>query len=121
MLPPPSSNIELTLCGAGALLIRVGLGWYASGTARSKNAAGAGWAVLHARGGAAALAAAIIVGPRTGKYNHDGSSNLIPGHSVPMASVGVILMLAGWVPYLLAATMLNRGLTSHTAGNILLA
>ena len=45
---------------------------------------------------------------RSGKYNRDGSSNFIPGHSVPMASVGVLLMLAGWAPYVLAAPRWSR-------------
>src|SRR5256712_361582 len=80
-----------------------------------------GAAVLHVTGGVAAFAIAFIAGPRAGKYNRDGSSNLIPGHSVPMVSVGVLLMLAGWIPYLLAATWLHGGLTDHTAMNILLA
>ena len=81
----------------------------------------AGASVLHVTGGACALAGAWVVGPRSGKYNRDGSANLIPGHSVPMASVGVMLMLAGWVPYVLFAAMLHGGFTSKTPGNVLLS
>src|SRR5206468_859868 len=80
-----------------------------------------GSAVLHVAGGAAALAAALIVGPRSGKYNRDGSSNFIPGHSIPMMSIGVILMLAGWAPYLLAATSIHGGFSDAAAMNVLLS
>src|SRR5437867_3389265 len=118
MYNPSSNELTLSALASGALLVRVGLGWYAAGASRSKNAGGA--ALLHVAGGACALIAAIIVGSRTGKYNRDGSSNLIPGHSVPMLSVGMLLMLAGWVPYLLAATYLHGGLSPRTAMNVLL-
>ena len=78
-----------------------------------------GASVLHVVGGLAALAGAVIAGPRSGKYNRDGSSNLIPGHSVPMASVGVLLIFAGWLPYMLAASALHGG-TSRVALNVVL-
>jgi ammonium transporter, Amt family len=61
----------------------------------------AGAAAIHLTAAATALVAAIIVGPRSGKFNRDGSSNAIPGHSLPLASSGVLLMVAGWIPYLL--------------------
>jgi Amt family ammonium transporter len=66
----------------------------------------AGATVIHVTGGLCAAAGAVLVGPRSGKYNRDGSSNFIPGHSAPMASVGVMLMFAGWAPYVLAATLI---------------
>jgi Amt family ammonium transporter len=47
------------------------------------------------------MVAAVLVGPRMGKYNRDGSANAIPGHSVPLANVGMLLVLAGWLPYVL--------------------
>jgi Amt family ammonium transporter len=81
----------------------------------------AGASVLHVTGGLAAAVAAVLIGPRTGKYNTDRSSNFIPGHSIPMLSVGAILVLAGWVPYLFAATSLTGGLTQQTAINVLLS
>jgi Amt family ammonium transporter len=68
-----------------------------------------GASVLHVVGGIFAAAGAVIVGPRQGKYNTDRSANFIPGHSVPMASLGVMLMLAGWLPYLMAAGALHGG------------
>ena len=81
----------------------------------------AGAAVLHFSGGLFAGVGAWLVGARTGKYNRDGSSNLIPGHSVPMASVGVILIFAGWLPYVLGAAALNGGFSSKTPMNVVLA
>ncbi len=80
----------------------------------------AGASALHVVGGLAAGSAAIIAGARSGKYNRDGSSNLIPGHSVPMASVGVMLMLAGWLPYMLAASLMHSA-AELVAINVLLA
>src|SRR5688500_17782376 len=75
----------------------------------------AGATVIHVAGGLCAAAGAVLLGARTGKYNRDGSSNFIPGHSAPMASVGVMLMLAGWVPHVLAATLLPASATGATA------
>jgi Amt family ammonium transporter len=78
--------------------------------------------VIHVAGGLCAAAGAVVVGPRTGKYNRDRSSNFIPGHSAPMASVGVMLMLAGWVPYVLAASMaMNHSIAGRAAMNVILA
>ena len=61
----------------------------------------AGAAAIHLGGAAAALVFVFFLGARMGKYNNDGSSNAIPGHNVPMASVGVLLLFIGWIPYLL--------------------
>ena len=221
-MPPAETQHLILALACGALLIRVGMGWYAAGQSRSKNAAGAalrnatdmavaalafwafgaailngdwalifdarghagaavfvqlvfvliatapvvgavaersrffpslvapallaglivplaarwawdGWlrrlgfidhggsAAIHLTGGLCAAVAAVLIGPRTGKYNRDGSSNFIPGHSAPMASVGVTLMLAGWTPYLLAASALNATLAPRAGMNALLA
>lgn len=56
----------------------------------------AGSAAVHAVGGFAALAAAIILGPRQGKYNSDGTANAIPGHNLTLASVGAFILWFGW-------------------------
>ena len=69
---------------------------------------GGSW--LHVSAAACALAAVVIVGPRTGKYNRDGSASMIPGHNVPLAGAGVLAILAGWVPYLIGCAFLNRDL-----------
>tara|TARA_R110002049_G_scaffold72490_7_gene187501 strand:- start:55280 stop:56782 length:1503 start_codon:yes stop_codon:yes gene_type:complete len=55
----------------------------------------AGSSVVHAFGGFAALACAIILGPRTGKYMPSGITP-IPGHSMPLVAIGVFLLWLGW-------------------------
>ena len=55
----------------------------------------AGSTLVHAVGGAAALVMAILVGPRKGKYTDSGIKP-IPGHSMPLAAVGVFLLWFGW-------------------------
>lgn len=56
----------------------------------------AGSTVVHAVGGFAALIGTILVKPRIGKYNPDGSANAIEGHSIPLASLGVFILWFGW-------------------------
>ncbi len=56
----------------------------------------AGSSVVHAVGGFVALAGAIILGPRIGKYNKDGTPNPIPGHDIPMAILGTFILAFGW-------------------------
>jgi ammonium transporter, Amt family len=56
----------------------------------------AGSAAVHAMGGFAALAGAMVLGPRIGKYNADGSSNAIPGHNLTLAAVGAFILWFGW-------------------------
>lgn len=56
----------------------------------------AGSTVVHGFGGAAALAAVMVLGPRLGKYTKDGKIKPILGHSMPLAAVGVFLLFFGW-------------------------
>jgi len=70
----------------------------------------AGSAAVHAMGGFAALAAAMVLGPRIGKYNSDGSSNAIPGHNIPLAAVGAFILWFGWFGF-------NPGSTLAAVGN----
>lgn len=56
----------------------------------------AGSSVVHAFGGFAALACVIILGPRKGKYTSDGKIKPILGHSMPLAAIGVFLLMLGW-------------------------
>ncbi len=56
----------------------------------------AGSTVVHMTGGVAALVGAAILGPRTGKYRPDGSPRAIPGHSMPLVVLGVLLLFFGW-------------------------
>ncbi len=68
----------------------------------------AGSTVVHSIGGWAALAGAVVLGPRMGKYGKDGKVKAIPGHNIPMAAVGVFVLWLGWFGF-------NPG--STTAGN----
>lgn len=56
----------------------------------------AGSTLVHAAGGFAALAAVILLGSRHDKYRKDGTMNVIPGHSMPLAAMGVFLLWFGW-------------------------
>ncbi len=56
----------------------------------------AGSTLVHGVGGAGALAGALILGPRIGKYAKDGTVQPIPGHSMPLATIGVFLLWFGW-------------------------
>ncbi|MEM1028107.1 MAG: ammonium transporter [Planctomycetota bacterium] len=56
----------------------------------------AGSTLVHAVGGAGALAGALLLGPRLGKYAADGTVQPIPGHSMPLAAIGVFLLWFGW-------------------------
>jgi len=56
----------------------------------------AGSTVVHLVGGSAALIGTIILGPRIGKFNGDGAPNVIAGHSIPLASLGVFILWFGW-------------------------
>ncbi len=56
----------------------------------------AGSAVVHAVGGFAGLAGAMVLGPRLGRYTADGKPVAIPGHSLPLATLGVFILLIGW-------------------------
>jgi Amt family ammonium transporter len=56
----------------------------------------AGSTVVHSVGGWAALAGAIVVGPRLGKFSKKGKARAIPGHSIPLASLGVFILFFGW-------------------------
>lgn len=55
----------------------------------------AGSTLVHACGGAAALAMAVLIGPRKGKYTTEGIKP-IPGHSMPLAAIGVFLLWFSW-------------------------
>ncbi len=56
----------------------------------------AGSSVVHSVGGWVALAGAIVVGPRIGKYTTDGKAKAIPGHNIPLAALGVFILWFGW-------------------------
>ena len=56
----------------------------------------AGSTVVHSVGGWSALAGAIVLGPRIGKYAKDGSIKPILGHNIPLAALGVFILWIGW-------------------------
>ena len=56
----------------------------------------AGSTVVHSVGGWAALAGAIVLGPRLGKYMKDGKIRPILGHNMPLAALGVFILWLGW-------------------------
>ena len=65
----------------------------------------AGSTVVHSVGGWAALAGAIVVGPRIGKYAADKSSVRIPGHSVVLMALGVFVLWFGWFGFNAGSTV----------------
>ena len=64
----------------------------------------AGSGVVHAVGGVAALAGAIVLGPRVGKFGADGKPRAMPGHHIPMAMLGALILLFGWFGFNAAST-----------------
>jgi len=56
----------------------------------------AGSTVVHLTGATAGFAGLLLLGPRIGKYSRDGKPNAIPGHSMPLAQLGVIILWFGW-------------------------
>ena len=56
----------------------------------------AGSTVVHYQGALAGLAGALLLGPRLGKFDHDGKPNAIPGHNMAFTTLGVIILWFGW-------------------------
>ncbi|GAB4458969.1 MAG: ammonium transporter [Armatimonadaceae bacterium] len=75
----------------------------------------AGSTVVHSTGGWLALAGAIVVGPRLGKFGRDGKPNAIPGHSLPMAALGVFILWLGWFGFNPGSTMAATETIGHIA------
>ncbi len=59
----------------------------------------AGSSVVHAVGGFSALAGAVVLGPRLGKFKKDGTPTALPGHHIPMAILGTIILVFGWMGF----------------------
>jgi Amt family ammonium transporter len=70
----------------------------------------AGSGVVHAVGGITALAMAIIIGPRIGKFRRDGTPNAIPGHDIVIVLLGCFILAFGWFGF-------NPGSTLGAAAN----
>jgi Amt family ammonium transporter len=65
----------------------------------------AGSTVVHSIGGWAALAGVIVLGPRLGKYNADGTVKPIPGHNMTSATLGALILWLGWFGFNPGSTM----------------
>ncbi len=65
----------------------------------------AGSTVVHSIGGVSALVGAWLLGPRIGRFNRDGSANPIPGHSLPLATLGVFILWFGWYGFNAGSTL----------------
>lgn len=65
----------------------------------------AGSSVVHLTGGIAALAGAIVIGPRLGKFDSDGKPKAIPGHHIPMAVIGCFILAFGWFGFNAGSTL----------------
>lgn len=80
----------------------------------------AGSSMVHLTGGAAALAAVLVLGPRIGKYGKDGEPRAIPGHSIPFAIAGVIVLWFGWFGFNGGSTLGISGGLAETVGTVLM-
>jgi len=84
----------------------------------------AGSTVVHSVGGWLALAGAIVLGPRIGKYGKDGKPRAIPGHSLSLAALGVFILWFGWFGFNPGSTNIGDGeigrvaVTTNLAGAI---
>ncbi len=70
----------------------------------------AGSSVVHMVGGVAALAGALVLGPRLGKFTRDGKPVAIPGHHIPMAIVGTFILAFGWFGFNPGSTLAGTDL-----------
>ena len=71
----------------------------------------AGSTVVHSIGGWLALAGALVIGPRIGKFAPDGTPKAIPGHNLPFAVIGGFILWLGWFGF-------NPGSTTTFDGNL---
>jgi Amt family ammonium transporter len=70
--------------GGGWLQVNIGMQDFAGST------------VVHLIGATGALAALLLLGPRRGKYTAEGKPRAIPGHSMPLVGLGVLILWLGW-------------------------
>lgn len=69
----------------------------------------AGSAVVHSVGGWLALAGAIVLGPRIGKYGPDGKAHAFPGHNLVIGALGVFILWVGWFGFNPGSTTIGEG------------
>ncbi|MGE5808861.1 MAG: ammonium transporter [Nitrospirota bacterium] len=70
----------------------------------------AGSSVVHMVGGVSGLAGAVVLGPRMGKYRANGTPVAIPGHHIPMAIVGCLILFFGWFGFNSGPALADGGL-----------
>ncbi|MEN9230028.1 MAG: ammonium transporter [Thermostichus sp. DG02_5_bins_236] len=94
-----------------AIIYPISGGWAWNGLFADYNGGSTGWlenlgyidfagsGVVHLVGGAAALAGTLVLGPRLGKYSAAGDPRAIPGHSLPLGMLGVLILWLGWIGF----------------------
>ncbi len=75
----------------------------------------AGSTVVHSVGGWLALAGAIVIGPRIGKYGPDGKARAIPGHNMALGALGVFILWLGWFGFNPGSTTTGDGTIGYIA------
>ncbi|MBR4677827.1 MAG: ammonium transporter [Bacteroidales bacterium] len=75
----------------------------------------AGSTVVHLCGGVLALAGAIVLGPRVGKYDKNGKSKAIPGHNLTLCALGVFCLWVGWFGFNPCSTVAATGFDNATS------
>jgi ammonium transporter, Amt family len=78
----------------------------------------AGSGVVHSVGGVTALACAMIVGPRIGKFNRDGSANAILGHDISAVLIGCFILAFGWFGFNPGSTLGASGAGCLRIGSV---
>jgi len=82
----------------------------------------AGSGVVHSMGGVIALAGAMVLGPRIGKFDAQGRPNAMPGHDVPMVALGTFILAFGWFGFNPGSTLAGTDLRiSYVVVNTMLA
>jgi Amt family ammonium transporter len=101
----------------GSLLLSDGAGWL-----EGKGFIDfAGSTVVHSVGGWLALAGAMAVGPRLGKFDAAGKAKAMPGHNIPLASLGVFILFFGWFGFNAGSTTTGDGELGRVAVTTALA
>lgn len=77
----------------------------------------AGSTVVHSVGGWVALAGAMVLGPRLGKYGPDGTTRAIHGHNLPLAALGVFILWFAWFGFNCGSTTKADGTLGYIAAN----
>jgi Amt family ammonium transporter len=92
-----------------AVIYPLGAHWIFGGGFLSEIGSGvqdfAGSTVVHLVGATGAFAALLLLGPRRGKYGPDGKPRVIPGHSMPLVGLGVLILWLGWFGFNAGSTL----------------